>query len=232
MKARNLLRLPGGMGKVAQLTAPHERLVFENIKAIQAAGAEAPTVRAYLKECKKLGLPQTVSKHLPVGRKKMDAGGMEELLHLCENHKLKGSSHRTNIADPNAERVKYANKSGSTSVYLKKAVPSQTLKSGPIFDAVKKQLPETTAVTYNRNCQCFPHKDGRNGGKSLLLFLGTFTGGELVTEHGEKFEERNKWMGPMDFRDTLHWNLPILSGTKHSLVAFQSDRIHWASASG
>ena len=137
MKARNLLRLPGGMEKVAQLTAPHEILVFENIKAIQAAGAEAPTVRAYLKECKKLGLPQTVSKHLPVGRKKMDAGGEDwasELLHLCESHKLKGSSHRTNIADPNAERVKYANKSGSTSVYLKKAVPSQTLKSGPIYD--------------------------------------------------------------------------------------------------
>ena len=213
------------------LVSPHERLVFENIKAIQAAGTEAPTVKAYLKECKKLGLPQTISKHLPVGRNKMDAGGdpneedwASELLQLCESHKLKGSSHRTNIADPNAEKVWYPNKSGSTSVYLKKAVPSQTLKSGPIFDAVKKMLPETTAVCFNKNMQCHPHKDGRNTSTSHLIFLGTFTGGALVTEKGDRYEARNEWMGPFDFRDTLHWNLPILSGTKHSLVAFQSNR--------
>ena len=105
------------MEKVVQLTAPHEILVFENIKAIQAAGAEAPTVKAYLKECKTLGLPQTVGKHLPVGGKKV-AGlhWTDGLLALCESHKLKGSHQRTNIADPKAERVTYANKSGSKSI--------------------------------------------------------------------------------------------------------------------
>ena len=54
--------------------------------------------------------------------------------------------------------------------------------------------------------------------------IGEFTGGALVTEKGDRYEARNEWMGPFDFRNTLHWNLPILSGTKISLVAFQSNR--------
>ena len=32
-------------------------------------------------------------------------------------------------------------------------------------------------------------------------------------------------MGPFDFRKITHWKEPILSGTKHSLVAFQNDGV-------
>ena len=41
----------------------HERLV--NLTAIYKTGATTPSVKAYLKECKKLGLSQTVSSIRP-----------------------------------------------------------------------------------------------------------------------------------------------------------------------
>ena len=208
-------------------TDPEEKLIIENFKAIYATGTEAGTVagrsvRAYMQECKKLGLAQTASSFLQGGLHIPPAGDWAaELLQLCKKAKFRGSNRRLNIAPPDAERVKYGKRG---CVYLKKRVPSQTLTKGPIFDAVKKMLPETTAVCYNKNMQCHPHKDGRNTSASHLLFLGEFTGGALVTEKGDRYEARNEWMGPFDFRNTLHWNLPILSGTKISLVAFQSNR--------
>ena len=205
---------------------PEEKLIIENFKAIYATGAEAGaeagrSVRAYMKECSKLGLSQTASPCLPARLHPAAGDWAGELLLLCEAHKFRGSNRRLNIAPPDAERVKYGKRG---CVYLKKRVPSQTLTKGPIFDAVKKMLPETTAVCLNKNMQCAPHKDSRNTSASHLLFLGEFTGGALVTEKGDRYEARNEWMGPFDFRNTLHWNEPILSGTKISLVAFQSNR--------
>ncbi len=205
---------------------PEEILVIENIKAIYAAGAEAGaeacrSVKAYMRECKKLGLAQTAHPLLQGLHIPPPGDWAGELLQLCEAHKFRGSNRRLNIAPPDAERVRYGKRG---CVYLKKRVPSQTLTKGPIFDAVKKMLPETTAVCLNKNMQCHPHKDSRNTSTSHLLFLGEFTGGALVTEKGDRYEARNEWMGPFDFRNTLHWNLPILSGTKISLVAFQSNR--------
>ena len=219
---RRVLKEKEALKALATTIPPEERLVIENVKAIHAAGAEAPTVKAYLKECKKLGLAQTASPLLQGGLHIPPPGDWAaELLQLCEKAKFRGSNRRLNIAPPDAEKVKYGKRG---CVYLKQRVPSQTLTKGPIFDAVKKMLPETTAVCFNKNMVCHPHKDGRNTSTSYLLFLGTFTGGALLTEKGDRYEARNEWMGPFDFRETLHWNEPILSGTKHSLVAFRSNR--------
>ena len=145
---------------------------------------------------------------------------------------MKGSCPRKNVADPALERVEYKTKNAHKAVFLRRPIPSQTLRSGPIFDLVKAHLPDTEAVCYNRNLVCWPHRDSRNAGSSHLLFLGDFTGGCLVTEHGDRYEERNKWMGPFDFRNITHWNEPITSGTKHRLVAFSNDRISRASGGG
>ena len=134
---------------------------------------------------------------------------MEELLRLCEAHKMRGSKRRKNVADPSATRCEYVSKAGNKCVYLKESVPSETFRSGPIFDAVKRQLPDTEVVTCNRQLRAFPHRDGRNSGPSHICFLGDFEGGDLVLETGEIYSSRNKWMGPMDLRSVLHWNTPI-----------------------
>ena len=96
---------------------------------------------------------------------------MEELLRLCEAHRIKGSCQRKNIADPSAERVEYTTKGGYKAVFLKTPLPSQTLRRGAIFDAVKAQLPDTEAVCYNRQLVCARHRDSRNSGTSHILFL-------------------------------------------------------------
>ena len=97
---------------------------------------------------------------------------MDELLRLCEARRMKGSCQRKNVANPALERVHYKTKGGHKAVYLRRPIPSQTLRSGPIFDAVKAQLPDTEACCYNTNLVCFPHRDSRNAGSSHLLFLG------------------------------------------------------------
>ena len=152
----------------------------------------------------------------------------EELLALCLAHKMKGSKRRKNVADPAVEKKEYVSKAGNKCVYLKESIPSETFRSGPIFDAVQRHLPNTTQVTYNRNLHCFPHRDGKNSGPSHICFLGDFEGGELLTELGDVYSERNKWMGPMDLRSVTHWNNPVTRGTKHSLVAFTNPTIRFA----
>ena len=117
---------------------------------------------------------------------------MDELLRLCQAQKLNGSKHRKAIADPEAERATYKTKGGHKVTFLKKTLPTQTLRSGPIFDAAKAHLPETEAVQLNRNLRCFPHRDSNNAGQSHLIFGGDFEGGALVTEHGDRYEERGK----------------------------------------
>ena len=148
-----------------------------------------------------------------------------ELLAFCLAHKMKGSKRRKNVADPMAEKKKYISKAGNKCVYLKDAIQSETFRSGPIFDLVKRHLPDTETVTHNRNLRAFPHRDGRNSGPSHICFLGDFEGGELVLETGQFYSERNKWMGPMDLRKVLHWNTPITGGVKHSLIAFANPRV-------
>ena len=148
---------------------------------------------------------------------------MGELLRLVESHRIKGSCQRKNVADPALERVEYKTKGGHKAVFLRRPIPSQTLRSGPIFDLVKAQLPHTEACCYNRNLCCARHKDSRNAGTSHILFLGDFQGGALVFADGRRIEERGVWTqidGQIE-----HWNEEITSGTKHSLIAFSNDRM-------
>ena len=135
---------------------------------------------------------------------------------------MKGSKRRKNVADPTAEKKEYVSKAGNKCVYLKEAIPSETFRSGPIFDAVRRHLPDTTQETYNRNLRCFPHRDSRNTGHSHICYLGDYDGGELKTERGDVYSERNKWLGPFDFKNITHESLPVTRGTKHSLVAFSN----------
>ena len=94
----------------------------------------------------------------------------DELLALCEAHKMKGSKRRKNVADPAAEKKEYISKAGNKCVYLKESIPSETFRSGPIFDCVKRHLPDTQAVTYNRNLRCFPHRDGKIAVPRIFVF--------------------------------------------------------------
>ena len=78
---------------------------------------------------------------------------------------------------------------------------------------VREMLPDATvnALQLNRNVVCGRHKDARNNAsESHILFFGHYSGGALVFETGERFEERDVWHGPMQSRDYYHWNEEIL----------------------
>ena len=93
---------------------------------------------------------------------------------------------------------------------------------GPLYDMVITRAPTRPdgdwRITMNRNVQCYPHKDKGNIGKSYILFLGDYEGGELCFENGRIISERGKWH-EIDGSVT-HWNTQITSGTKYSIILF------------
>jgi len=86
-----------------------------------------------------------------------------------------------------------------------------------------KELGNTIDMAYdgvqvNVNCVCGPHRDVTNFGNSYLISGGDYVGGELVVEN----EELDCKYKPLVFDGSklTHWNKPIISGFKWTLVFF------------
>jgi len=80
-----------------------------------------------------------------------------------------------------------------------------------------EQMQGVMCVTVNKNVVCKEHRDKGNLGITAAMFLGSYEGGALLTESGDRFEERNVWH-KYDGSKVLHWNEPILSGVKYSVI--------------
>ena len=153
---------------------------------------------------------------------------MEELLTFLETHTIYKTNVRANIV-PKEDRCLSTGtdpKKGMCFYKSKESLRSYTVKSGPYFDACIKVLPDEwkqscNTVTINKNVVCSPHRDRGNQGKSLILFLGDFTGGELHLETGETFAAKGVFH-EFNGAKHLHWNSPIKSGTKYAIVYYCS----------
>lgn len=75
------------------------------------------------------------------------------------------------------------------------------------------------AIQVNQNMECKAHVDKGNLGLSVIVSGGDYTGGELVVE-GEVKETRYKPL-VFDGGKNRHWNNPITSGNKWSIVYFK-----------
>ena len=75
-----------------------------------------------------------------------------------------------------------------------------------------------TMIQLNKNLECPLHKDSKNAGNSMLVSIGDYTGGEIIIDG----DEYNAYCNPIVFNGSLleHWNKPISSGIKYSLVYF------------
>lgn len=76
------------------------------------------------------------------------------------------------------------------------------------------------SIHINKNVVCPPHKDGNNSSKSMIVALGDYEGCNLVVsdiEYDIKYQ-------PLIFdgRDHIHYNTPLISGTKYSLIFYNS----------
>ena len=78
---------------------------------------------------------------------------------------------------------------------------------------------EFNAVHINHNVVCPRHLDAYNSGKSCLISLGDYEGCNLVIEG---YGEYNTNCSPLIFdgSKSYHYNTPLLSGNKYSLVFF------------
>ena len=55
------------------------------------------------------------------------------------------------------------------------------------------------------------------------MFLGDFKGGALLTENGDRYEERGVWHR-YDGARVKHWNEPTTSGTKYSVIIHNNSK--------
>ena len=97
-----------------------------------------------------------------------------------------------------------------------------------IYDQILRVLPEDVprddnlCFTINKNVTCYPHRDTANEGDTLLLFCGDYEGGALLTETGQRFEERRVWHR-FKGDEVTHWNESHY-GDKFSVVAHRNKR--------
>ena len=80
---------------------------------------------------------------------------------------------------------------------------------------------EFSAIHLNHNVQCPRHIDGNNAGRSVIISLGEYEGGSLFIEGQGEFVTKNHPL-IFDGGKYYHWNAPITSGNKYSLVFFSS----------
>jgi hypothetical protein len=78
-----------------------------------------------------------------------------------------------------------------------------------------------TSVHLNHNVVAGKHLDKGNVGDSILVGFGNYAGGEICLESGEVELIRYR---PVCFNGSavIHWNTPITSGNKYSLVFYVS----------
>tara|TARA_B100000131_G_C17661048_1_gene428233 strand:+ start:132 stop:494 length:363 start_codon:yes stop_codon:yes gene_type:complete len=71
-------------------------------------------------------------------------------------------------------------------------------------------------ITVNHNVVCKRHIDRGNKGLSYILFLGSFTGGELYNDDGLVLSRARK---VVKFNGKIpHWNENITMGNKYSIL--------------
>jgi hypothetical protein len=76
-----------------------------------------------------------------------------------------------------------------------------------------------TSVHLNNNVVAGKHRDRNNIGDSILVGLGEYEGGQICLETGDVESIRHR---PVCFNGSqiTHWNTPITSGVKFSMVFY------------
>ena len=153
---------------------------------------------------------------------KMEDETLEELKTLVRKRKWIRNTIRINLGGDTVVRNGWK--------HLKQGVFSNTERQGRILELCREMLGQhITEVCCNRNVVAGRHKDKRNEGESYFLMFGDFEGGALLIDEPEglrRIEEKDTWYifhGQRDF----HWNEPITSGDKYSLVCFARKPPHF-----
>ena len=152
---------------------------------------------------------------------------MDKVEELLSKHKWPTVCRRICIVSPdervtkgNRRMTRYTCQSEGFSQFSK----IRTHLSEPIMEILPDWFvpEENFCITINKNVQTYPHRDSLNKGDAAILFLGDFTGGELLAEDGSIISEKRVWHR-FDSARLLHWNAPH-RGTKYSVIAANNQR--------
>ena len=113
--------------------------------------------------------------------------------------------------------------------YLKKALPTVTIRGGPLMTLVKRAIGRSRirhidAITINNNLTCPRHRD-QNASVSWIMHFGRFTNGRLLVE--EEGTSRVHFLGghlkigcfEKFWGGFIHWN-EAHKGDKWSIVVY------------
>ena len=159
---------------------------------------------------------------------------MDEVEEMLAKHKWPKACRRVAIVPPE-ERVRIPGLKGGRNVtkyYTQSEGFSRNNKGmTKLREKIEAILPDWFVpdersghfvITINKDVTCYPHRDALNSGDQALLYLGDFTGGELVLEDGTVLSETRVWHR-FNGKELLHWNLPH-KGTKYSIIAANNQR--------
>jgi len=114
-------------------------------------------------------------------------------------------------------RNRYSGKYGLSSASIKNPeIYAELLKLG------KEICPfEFKSIHINNNVVCPKHTDSKNQGKSLLISFGDYEGCKLMID-GKEYDTNCK---PIIFDGSSleHWNTPLISGNKYSIIFFNGE---------
>jgi hypothetical protein len=130
---------------------------------------------------------------------------------------------RANIAEREQIVMRGVKKNVKIALVQSEVLPK---KGTELRELIKEIAPEwwgdETKVLLNKNVTCKRHRDG-NDGHSYILWLGCYTGGELLFDDGTVLSEKHVWH-KIDGRN-YHWNNPH-EGLKYGIVLYKQKAKH------
>ena len=151
----------------------------------------------------------------------------KQTLYELENIKFPKTSSRKNISKKPIEsfvlgQVHYRYRSQKSLNGKSKGPSRWNIKYLKLFKKLKELISfyhpdfKYTTIQINKNILSPPHIDKNNVGKSYIIGLGDYQGGELNIE-GKKYNKKNRWKY---FDGTKgHWTEPF-SGNRYSIIYF------------
>ena len=135
----------------------------------------------------------------------------EELLALLQKHKWPRKCRRLNIVAPELRQSKPERQ--TLNHCESQSFGSSNCGMRVLYEKIREMIPEdfeqgpNLCFTINHNVTCYPHRDAGNVGESLAMFMGDFTGGELLLEDGQGFSEKEVRHRYAGWR-LSHWKNP------------------------
>jgi hypothetical protein len=145
---------------------------------------------------------------------------LEQLEEMLNKRRWAKDCLRANIAEDSQIVMRGVKKNVKIAVLQSEVLP---LKEVELRELIREIAPEwwgdETKVLLNKNVQCKRHRDG-NDGHSYILWLGCYTGGELLFDDGTGLSEKYVWHKINGIN--YHWNNPH-EGLKYGIVLYKQN---------